>query len=187
MSKCSRCQASIPSGRNFCTAHYMEALADYENELANYHHNIAVWNSMSGAEQAAAHGRAEESSVGGYAGFVGLVVGGVIWYVQAQQRDIDALWGIGILVASFLVFTVIKPIRVLVGRLTRLFVHAIGYFIGLWIVGAIISIWSPFLKENASMLTVGLAIAVLVISAITELAGGHHASGAPTMPSKPSP
>ncbi len=165
----------------------MEALADYENELANYHHNIAVWNSMSGAEQAAAHGRAEESSVGGYAGFVGLVVGGVIWYVQAQQRDIDALWGIGILVASFLVFTVIKPIRVLVGRLTRLFVHAIGYFIGLWIVGAIISIWSPFLKENASMLTVGLAIAVLVISAITEMAGGHHASGAPTMPSKPSP
>ena len=91
------------------------------------------------------------------------------------------------MVASFLVFTVIKPIRVLVGRLTRLFVHAIGYFIGLWIVGAIISIWSPFLKENASMLTVGLAIAVLVISAIAELAGGHHASGAPTMPSKPSP
>jgi hypothetical protein len=74
-----------------------------------------------------------------------------------------------------------------VGRLTRLFVHAIGYFIGLWIVGAIISIWSPFIKDNASMLTAGLAVAVLVISAIMEMAGGHHASGAPTMPSKPSP
>jgi predicted Fe-S protein YdhL (DUF1289 family) len=34
----------------------MEALAQYENDLANYHHNIAVWNSMSSAEQAAATG-----------------------------------------------------------------------------------------------------------------------------------
>ncbi len=187
MSTCRRCQANIPNGRNFCTAHYMEALAEYEGELANYQHNLAVWNSMSDAQRSAAHANAEESSVGGYAGFVGLVVGGVVWYLQAQERDIDVLWGIGILVVSFLIFTLIKPIRILVGRLTRMFVHAIGYFIGLWIVGAIISIWSPFLKENAAMLTAGLVVAVLVISAIREISGGHHASGAPSMPSKPSP
>ncbi len=187
MKKCSRCQASIPDGRNYCTAHYMEAIAEYEAELANYQHNLAVWNSMSDAERAAAQASAEQSSVSGYAGFVGLLVGGLIWYVQAQQREIDALWGVGIVVASFLVFTVIKPVRILVGRLTRMFVHAIGYFIGLWIVGAIISIWSPFIKENAPMLTAGLAVAVLVISAIAEASGGHHASGAPSAPSKPSP
>lgn len=187
MSTCSRCQANIPNGRNFCTAHYMEALAEYESALTTYNHNVAVWNSMSDAERAAANANAEESSVMGYAGTVGLVVGAIAWYVLAQERNIDALWGIGIVVASVVVFTVIGPIRVLVGRLARMFVRAIGYFIGLWIVGAIISIWSPFIKENSSMLTAGLVIGVLVISAILEASGGHHASGEPTMPSKPSP
>ncbi len=139
MATCSRCQATIPSGRNFCTAHYMEAMAEYESALANYNHNIAVWNSMSDAERSTAHASAEESSVMGYAGAVGFLVGAIAWYVMAQERNIDALWGIGILVGSILVFTVIGPIR------------------------------------------------VLVISAILEASGGHHASGEPTAPSKPSP
>ncbi len=165
----------------------MEAMAEYESALANYNHNIAVWNSMSDAERSTAHASAEESSVMGYAGAVGFLVGAIAWYVMAQERNIDALWGIGILVGSILVFTVIGPIRVLVGRLARMFVRAILYFIGLWIVGAIISIWSPFIKENASMLTAGLVIGVLVFSAIREASGGHHASGEPTAPSKPSP
>jgi hypothetical protein len=187
MNKCNRCQAAIPSGRNFCTAHYMEALAQYESDLVVYQNNIQIWNSMSSTDQAAAHVRAEDSSVGSYAGFVGLVVGAIAWYLLDQERNIDALVGIGVLVVSVLIFTVIKPIRVLVGRLTRLFVHAIGYFIGFWVVGAIISIWSPFIKENSTLLTTGLVVVVLVISAILEASGSHHASGAPTLPSKPSP
>ena len=187
MNKCNRCQASIPSGRTLCTAHYMEAMAQYESDFVVYQNNIAIWNSMSSTDQAAAHVRAEDSSVGSYAGFVGLVVGAVAWYFLDQERNIDALVGVGVLIASVLIFTVITPIRVLVGRLTRLFVHAIGYFIGLWVVGAIISIWSPFIKENATLLTTGLVVVVLVISAILEASGSHHASGAPSMPSKPSP
>lgn len=187
MNKCSRCQASIPSGRNYCTAHYMEALADYESEMAAYQHNIAVWNSMSPEAQAAAHVTAEESSVGGYAGVVGLIVGALAWYVLAQDNQIDAVFGIGLLVVSVAIFTVIRPIRLLIGRLARIFVHAVAYFIGLWIVGAIISIWSPLIKENATLLTIGLAVAVLVISVILESTGGHHASAMPSMPTKPSP
>ena len=187
MNKCSRCQASIPSGRNYCTAHYVEALTDYENAMTAYHHDMAVWNSMSPEAQAAAHVSAEDSSVGGYAGIVGFMVGASVWYLLAQDGHIDAVFGIGLLVASVAAFTVIRPIRVLVGRLARLFVHAIGYFLVLWIIGAIISIWSPLIKENASLLTAGLVVAVLAISAILETSGHHHASGMPTMPSKPSP
>ena len=142
MNKCSRCQASIPSGRNYCTAHYMEALADYENAMTAYHHNMAVWNSTSPEAQAAAHVSAEESSVGGYAGIVGFIVGALAWYILSQNRHIDAVFGIGLLVVSVMACTVIRPIRVLIGRIARLFVHAIGYFIALWIVGAIISIWT---------------------------------------------
>jgi hypothetical protein len=187
MNKCSRCQTSIPSGRKFCTAHYMEALADYENAMTAYHHNIAVWNSMSPEAQAAAHISAEESSIGGYAGIVGLIVGASSWYILAQNQHIDAVFGIGLLVASIAAFTVVRPVRVLIGRIARLFIHAIGYFIALWMIGAIISIWSPLIKDNASLLTTGLVVAVLAISAILETSGRHHASGMPTMPSKPSP
>jgi hypothetical protein len=187
MNKCSRCQASIPSGRNYCTAHYMEALADYENAMTAYNHNMAVWASMSPEAQSAAHVSAEESSVGGYAGIVGFIVGASAWYLLAQDEHIDAVFGIGLLIASVTAFTVIRPLRVLVGRLARLFVHAIGYFLVLWIIGAIISIWSPVIKDNASLLTAGLVVAVLAVSAILEISGRHHASGMPTMPQKPSP
>ena len=187
MKTCSRCQVSIPTGRNYCNAHYMEAMAQYEADLVNYQRNLALWDSMSDDQKAAAHVSAEQSSVRGHAGIFGLVVGGVVWYLQAQQRQIDALWGVGMLITSFFFFTGVGPIRVLVGRLTRAFVHAINYFIGLWILGAIISIWSPFINEHAAKLTIGLAVAVLVTSAIGETTGGHHASGVPSMPSKPSP
>lgn len=165
----------------------MEAIAQYEADMDAYNRNIAAWHSMTAEEQAAAHVSAEESSVGSYSGFVGFVVGAVVWYRLAQERELDFLYGIGILVLSVIAFTVIKPIRVLVGRLMRMLVHAIGYFIGIWVIGAIISIWSPLIKDNAAMLTVGLAGLVILISAILELSGGHHASGEPTMPTKPSP
>ena len=185
--RCSRCQASIPSGRNYCTAHYMEVLANYENALATYHQNMAIWNSMSPAEQAAAHVNAEDSSISSYSGLVGFIIGAMAWYILAQSQKIDALLGFGILAVSLVVFTAIKPIRILAGRLARLSIHAVGYFIGLWIIGAIISIWSPFLKDNSSILTSVLAIGVIILSVYLEASGGHHASGRPTMPSKPSP
>jgi hypothetical protein len=187
MNTCIRCQARVPSGRKFCTAHFMEALAEYEAAMAVYPQNMALWNSMSAEEQSSAHANAEESTVGAYAGLVGLVVGAISWYLISKVRDIDALVGIGILVLSVAAFTAIHPIRVLVGRLTRLFVHAALYFIGLWIVGAIISIWSPFLKENSSTLTTVLAFAVLGLSAYLEATDSHHASGRPTMPTRPTP
>lgn len=185
MNTCKYCQASIPTGRNFCTAHYMQALGDYESAMVEYHNKVAIWNSLSAGDQAAVHANAEQSAVGGYAGVVGFIIGALIWYTKFP--DVDALIGICILVACVVAFTMIKPIRVLAGQMARLFVHAIGYFIAVWIVGAIVSIWSLFLQENAVVLSVGLALAVLVISAVLEFSGKHHASGAPGMPSKPNP
>jgi hypothetical protein len=166
MNTCIRCQARVRTGRKYYTAHFMDALAEYEAAMAVYQQNMALWNSMSAEEQASAHANAENSTVGGYAGLVGLVglvVGAISWHLLSKLQTIDALVGIGILVLSVVVFTAIRPIRVLVGRLTRLFVHAALYFIGLWIVGAIISIWSPFIKENSLILTILLEAAVLCL------------------------
>jgi hypothetical protein len=187
MNTCICCQARVPSGRKYCTAHFMEALAEYEAAMIVYQQNMALWNSMSAEEQASAHANAEESTVGGYAGLVGLVVGAIGWHLLSKVQNIDALVGIGILVLSVVAFTAIHPTRVIVGRLTRLFVHAALYFIGLWIVGAIISVWSPFIKENSSILTLLLGVAVLGLPAYLEISGGHHASGRPAMPIRPTP
>lgn len=187
MNTCIRCQARVRTGRKYYTAHFMDALAEYEAAMAVYQQNMALWNSMSAEEQASAHANAEESTVGGYAGLVGLVVGAISWHLLSKVQTTDALVGIGILVLSVVVFTAIHPIRVLVGRLTRLFVHVALYFIGLWIVGAIISIWSPFIKENSLILTILLGAAVLCLSAYLEASGDHHASGRPTMPVRPTP
>jgi hypothetical protein len=185
--KCSRCDASIPNGRNFCVAHYTEALVDYETALADYERNIGIWNSMSDDQKSAADTKSEDSTIGGISGLVGFILGAIVWYGLDQAQDIDALVGLGILAFSVFIFTAIKPIRILVGRFTRFLFMAVIYFIVLWIVGAIISIWSPFLQENASDLSVLLAILMLIISAINEASGGHHSSGKPTKPTKPRP
>jgi hypothetical protein len=150
----------------------MEALADYEAALVNYQNSMSVWNSMSVEEQALANANAEEWSIGGYAGIIGFLVGVVIWIALARTQSIDALIGITILAISTSVFTIVKPIRVIVGRSTRLIFHAAIYFILLWMLGAIVSIWSPLLKANASELTIALAVVVLVLSIYLEVSGG---------------
>jgi hypothetical protein len=165
----------------------MEALAEYDTKLADYHQSMAVWNSMSNEERVVAHIRAENESISGYSSFVGALFGAIAWYILAKTFNIDALFGLGILVVFIAAFTAIVPIRILVGRLTRLIFRSFFYFIFFWIAGAIISFWSPLLKQNSFILTLTLAIAMLVLSIFLEISGRHHASGAPVMPIKPNP
>jgi len=160
-------------------------MVEYDSAMVNYRNQVSIWESMSAASKTAANAKAEKNAIGGSAGLVGLIIGALIWYKAFP--DLDALIGIGILIGFVIIFTMIKPLRLLVGRTTRLFVHAIGYFIVSWIAGAIISIWSPLISENATVLSGGLALATLALSAILEASGGHHASAAPIMPSKPNP
>ena len=94
MNTCKRCQASIPKGRNFCTPHYMEALAEYESSMVNYQNELSVWNSMSAQDQAAAHAAAEQSAVGGYAGVVGFVIGLAFPQISRQIMMSKLKWRI---------------------------------------------------------------------------------------------
>jgi hypothetical protein len=187
MHTCKRCSQSIPGGRSYCTAHYMEALANYEADLAQYQSDLARWNSLTPGQQRALDEQAEIVSVAMHATSVGLALGAGIWYALSRQVEIDALLGIGILIASVVLVTAVQPVRALAGRLARLLVKSVAYFAALWILGAIIAIWSPFMKAHATGLSSALALFVLVLSVYLEMSGGHHASGRPIAPSKPSP
>ena len=50
MNTCIRCQARVRTGRKYYTAHFMDALAEYEAAMAVYQQNMAFWNSMSAEE-----------------------------------------------------------------------------------------------------------------------------------------
>jgi hypothetical protein len=188
---CNRCKAWIPEGRTYCDAHYNEALAEYENAMASYYRNLDNWNSMDYDQRQAAHKNAETGNVGTHAAFVALGVGGAIWYTLAQRREIDFLWGCGIMVASWAVIYGIDPVRILAGRLARSIVTALGWAFGLGVISLIVYFFSAvarkFLDEHHQMAWVCLAVVSIVIGLITEISGENHASGAPTPPSKPNP
>ena len=114
MSKtCSRCKAWIPEGRNYCDAHYNEELAAYENAMANYYRNLDNWNSMDYDQRQASHKNAEMDDLGTHSAFVALGIGAAIWYTLAQRREIDFLWGCGIMVASWALIYGIAPVRLI--------------------------------------------------------------------------
>ncbi len=193
MTTCIRCSASIPDGRKFCTAHYMEAISRYEQEMANYRaalvdyqDNLARWNALSPAERHQLDVSAEETSVSGYAGLLGLAVGGALWFVFDRSHGIDMWLGILLMVACVAISVIFGPLRTILGRLTRAALKSIVYFLVLLVIGWVASIFVPVIRENAAMLIIGLGIACLVLSAIAELSGGHHASAAPTPPKQPS-
>lgn len=183
MNTCRRCQESIPDGRNYCAAHYMEAMAEYQAAREEYVHARSAWESMSFAEKAAANRSAEREEVGSFAALFGGLVGAVVWWLL----ELDALVGIILIVMTSAAVTAIQPIRILVGKLMRFVVYAILYFIGGWLLGWFISNWSPLIRDNASLFTAGLAVVAVVASALGEAYGGHHASAEPQPPSKPNP
>lgn len=197
MSTCQRCSTRIQPGRQFCIAHYMEEVAKYEERLAAYHAqladyqtDLANWNRMSADEQQQRHLQAESNAITGYALAVGLAIGALAWYGLSLNQTVETWVGILMLIGGATLCVLPQPIRVLIGRSARLMVKSVIYFLVLFVIGWVVSIFVPFMKENASALIGLLAIACIGLSIWLELSGGHHASGAPvkpTMPTRPSP
>ncbi len=187
MLTCARCSQKIPSGRSYCTAHYLEELARYEADLARYQAELAAWKVMSPTERQARDEEAEKSSVAFHAGVVGFILGCAIWYVIGKTTKIDALLGTGIVVACVGLLTAVRPLRRLVGRATRIVVRALIYFVVIWLLGALLSVWSVFVKTYSVELSLILLPVSLGLSVYLEISGGHHASGEPRPPTKPSP
>jgi hypothetical protein len=95
----------------------MEALANYEADLAQYQIDLSRWSSLTPGQQRALDEQAEIASVTMHATSVGLALGAGIWYALSRQVEIDAPLGIGILIASVVLVTAVQPVRALAGGL----------------------------------------------------------------------
>ncbi len=199
MSKtCSRCSAYIPNGRNFCDAHYEEAMFEYERALENYHieyQNYLIrdqeFQSLSVAEKNKLHDMAENETLGSIAGFTGLVLGGIFWFIS--YTELGHIPGILTTVITTGVFYVLKSI---LGRFIRgvgaSLVWAIGCFAAFfisWIILAAMFDFESSSEVTSTMIVISIILGFL-IGFYREFTGQHHAYGgpvAPTEPTQPSP
>jgi len=199
---CRKCSAVIPSGRNYCTPHYQQALQEYEEALAQYEAdyqqyliNVENWNNMSVEEQNLHHDAAEDSTLSSISGFTALVIGGVIWFMTKDQWE----WWIpaGITAVLLGVFLLLKSF---LGRVIRGLFFGAFWAIGLvgcvagarWLLVEKIEVaWVIQLTQqmstsmNITILAV-LAALGLIIGMLREISGEHHAYGGPVAPSRPS-
>ncbi len=195
---CSQCSAYIPNGRNFCDAHYEEAMFEYERALENYeveYHNYLIraqeFESLSVAEKNKLHDIAESETLGLIAGFTGFVLGGIFWFISYTESG--HLPGILATVITTGVFYALKSI---LGRFIRgigaSLLWTIGFFavlfIGWIILGAMFEFESS--SEVSSIIIIISIILGFLIGFYREFTGEHHAYGgpeAPTKPTQPSP
>ena len=195
MSKtCKRCSAYIPNGRNFCDAHYEEAMFEYQRDLENYHieyQNYLIraeeFENLSVEEKNHLHEIAENETLGNIAGFTGLVLGGLIWFFSYEE--FGHVPGIIATVVTTALFYLLKSF---LGRIIR----AIGASL-MWSIGCFAAIFFGWMiidalfelggsgEVSSTMIVVSIIVGI-VIGFYQEYTGGHHAYGGPVAPSEPS-
>lgn len=187
MSRCSRCRARIPDGRNFCHPHYLEALRDYERELEQYQLDREAWNRLTVEARHEQDVVAEAVEVTMYAFLQGLALGGLTWYAARTLYPIDGLVGLLILGLTTAVSVTWKPMTLLLGRLTRALVYALPKvaIATLLILG--LSLISDWTSHYRWALALGLAAIILFTGLIREASGFHRATGEPVVPVEPRP
>lgn len=86
---CSKCRTKIASGKNYCYAHYQEALVDYRRELQEYSTRKQEWARLDEEERQLADANADESSTTFFAAGGGAILGAALWYFLSKTWSID--------------------------------------------------------------------------------------------------
>lgn len=187
MNTCRRCSQSIPTGRNFCSAHYQEALSDYNEQYDVYIYNLNIWNNLSDVDKIIANKNAESNALRNYSLLLGCVIGGILVFLLDKSYFFEFKYKVLFFIIFPIIFYFTKPIHFFVGKFMRSLIMGILYFIAMCIIGWIASFWVPIINENISLLLfLGCCISIL-IAAYFEINNRYHASAQPTPPSKPSP
>ena len=187
--RCCRCGAIIPNGRKYCNPHYQEALAIYEADLQIYERNMAIWESMDDEGRARLDRHAEAETLVGLSGFAGFLSGAFAWYLIAETTGINNLLGLLLVATTTTLSVVIKPLRIIIARFTRIILFTVAMQIISVIIIVILLAIGDFLENED--LTYGLILAAIcispIIAIILEVKGELKSSGKPVEPSKPSP
>lgn len=187
MSRCERCNARIPRGRNFCHPHYLEAIREYERELMRYQDMLLAWNRLSNDEKRLRDQDAEAIEVTAYTFFTALAMGGMVWYMLYRLYPIDGLIGIAIVAGVTVACINSVPLRTPVGRLTRALVKAVPGVASaavFCLLLAMVSDWVAAYWTNIALVLGGL---IVLSSLLMELLGKHRSTGEPPLPVEPRP
>lgn len=187
MSRCERCHARIPVGRNFCHPHYLEALLEYERDMEQYQVDRQAWENLSVEERRQRDEEAEAIEVTVYTFFTALGLGGLAWYGVYRLYPIDGLIGLAI-VGAVTVFSINSPLlRTPLGRLTRAFVKAVPDVLAstlLCLLLGMISNWVAAYWTDIALILGGLLVFGRLV---TEMQGQRKSTGEPLVPMEPRP
>jgi len=184
---CRRCSQSIPTGRNFCSAHYQEALSNYNEQYDIYIYNLNIWNNLSDVDKTIANINAESNSLRNYSLLLGCIIGGILIFILDKSYLFEFKYKILFFIIFPIIFYFTKPIHFFVGKFMRCLIMGVLYLIVMCIIGWITSFWAPIINENISLLFFLGCIISISISSYFEMNNRYHASAQPTPPSKPSP
>lgn len=199
MGQCIRCGQGIANGRTYCTAHYQNELALHQRRVAQYHHNVKIWSTLSDQEKAAYNNQAVE-----------------------DDRTLNVrLLGFGLAVVSIFIqiFILAGPLSDLSGNIKFLLfiatpasIYSIFHFKGdivkpyagsilIFIIGSIISffVWgcvglvsylmfkADIIFDNYLIINIASILALLTYLIKAYKTGRHKATAEPQMPIPPSP
>jgi hypothetical protein len=184
---CSKCNEKLPPGRNYCEAHYEQALAAFKQRVIEYERRMAEWDQLSDEEKREADQGVEASATTVYAGLLGALIGGAVWFSVAQAQKLDGLYGLLIVLACIAVCTVVRPIRIMLGRFMRAMIKGVIYFVVLAGLTFLVSQFSDLVAANPIVFYPGALAVAMVAAIVVELTGGHHETARPVRPAPPSP
>ncbi len=184
---CRDCQTIISQGRNYCSPHYQEALAEHEEELRIYESNKAKWDLMDDEGRARWDRHAEANTLNNLAGIFGFSSGVLAWYVIAQTTEINNLLGLLLIAVTTTLSVIIKPLRNIVAKFTRIIIAAVVMQIFSVIVLFILFAIGGFLEDEdiINPIFIGAVSIAAIVAIVLEVKGVLKSSGEPMRPSKP--
>ncbi|MCJ8339190.1 MAG: hypothetical protein MJK10_12020 [Pseudomonadales bacterium] len=185
--RCRQCQTIISQGRNYCNPHYQEALIEHQEDLRIYENNKAKWDLMDDEGRARWDRHAEANTLNNLAGLFGFASGVLAWYAIVQTTEINNLLGLLLIAVTTTLSVIIKPLRNIVAKFTRIIIAAVVMHIFSVIVLFILFAIGDFLEDEDIIYPIffGAILIAAIVAIVLEVKGKLKSSGEPMRPSAP--
>jgi MFS family permease len=207
MAYCKKCSRTIADGKNYCSSCWDIVWANYQNDKSAYETKLGEWNSLPARERFIRNEVAEIRTLRKFT-FAPFLFADVIFVVIGFLGKLLGVFKFWLITAGIFAVGMIvtKLFSNILGRLFRGIFWALLLGGGLGIIGVILG---SFYKDQTTMAKfqslldtlqiqyqVGsnaivfgslLALIGIILGILNEIRGRNHASGAPTMPTAPTP
>lgn len=165
------------------SSYYENQKLRYEADLVRYRSDLQAWNALSDDKKKTLHRRAEQNKLGLWSLAVAAGASYFLYRFVEHRLTGDTFWIVwGGATLAFVAISIC--LRKLVGRTARGTVIAL---IAALVCSTLISVLADNMHKPISKpLGHGIFWTIFAIGLLIEIAGGYHASGAPSAPTPPS-